>query len=728
MMPKPGQESRSAVEEKPSCPGDHGERQHPGSTASRPDRGAASERFSMGVGEPLPLGMTETCDGFNFAVFSRHARNISLLLFDGMGEEPLASISLDPVRNRTGDIWHVALNRAVKGKSYGLHVDGPWAPEEGHRFDRHALLLDPYVTTLTGSAAWEMETPTSLSTADARVCSARGSIIDDRFDWQDDRRPNHPWSATIIYETHVRGLTMHPSSGVAQRGRYSGLIEKIPYLCDLGVTAVELMPIQEFRECEIGHHTRTPLRNYWGYNPVALFAPKASYASDGSANLALTEFKTAVRELHRAGIEVILDVVFNHTAEGGDHGPTFSFRGLDNTIYYLLEPNQHRYIDYTGCGNTLNCNHPVVRSLIVDCLRHWVIHFHVDGFRFDLASILGRDSDGKLLSNPPLLEQIAEDPILRDVKLIAEAWDLGGAFQVGRFPSRRWANWNCHFRDELRRFWRGDPGMTGAFAMRLCGSADLFQREHEGPLNSINFVTCHDGFTLSDLVSYARKHNEDNGEGNRDGTAENYSENNGIEGPTNDAAIEEVRLRQIKNFLVTLFISRGVPMLLGGDEFRRTQHGNNNAYCQDNELSWYDWRLAKRNAGLIRFVSRLIAFRKAHPVLSAERFYSDGEILWFGADGGLPDWHGPNNRLGCLILVHAGDRADPLCLLFNATLQPCRFVLPASPSGKWRVTVDTAQPFPKDIPEAASAPVVADDVVLSGRSSMILSSSSSAIL
>lgn len=698
--------------------------QHAGSRTLQAACATEPGILSFGVGEPLPLGMTETCEGFNFAVFSRHATRITLLLFDGMDDKPVVSVAFDPVRNRTGDIWHISVNGDLKGMSYGLRVEGPWAPQEGHRFDGHVLLLDPYAIALIGSAAWDMETFNSLSAANARVCSARGLIINDRFDWQGDRRPNHPWSATIIYETHVRGLTMHPSSGAVHRGRYSGLIDKIPYLVKLGVTAVELMPIQEFRECEIGHRTGAPLRNYWGYNPVALFAPKASYASTDHVGAALNELKAVIRELHKAGLELILDVVFNHTAEGGENGPAFSFRGLDNSIYYLLKPDKQGYIDYTGCGNTLNCNHPVVRSLIVDCLRHWVIHFHVDGFRFDLASILGRDSDGTLLANPPLLEQIAEDPILRDVKLIAEAWDLGGAFQVGRFPGRRWADWNCHFRDDVRRFWRGDTGMTGAFATRLCGSADLFQREREGPLSSINFVTCHDGFTLNDLVSYARKHNDDNGEENRDGASENYSENNGIEGTTNDVEVECVRLRQIKNFLVTLFVSRGVPMMLGGDEFRRTQHGNNNAYCQDNELSWYDWGLAEANVDLIRFVSRLIAFRKAHSILSAERFYSEADIEWLGVDGGRPDWHSQDNRLGCVIGKNPNDGASRICLLFNAAVEPCRFVLPTSPTGQWHVAVDTAQAAPNDIPDHPGGPVVGDEIIVDRRSSMILTSSS----
>ena len=579
-----------------------------------------------------------------------------------------------------------------------------------------ALLLDPYAASLIGSSDWHQDNPSSLG--EPCACSAQGFIGDSEFDWEDDKPPRHPWSEIVIYETHVRGLTIHPSSGVTHSGSYAGLIERIPYLNELGITAVELMPVQEFRECELNQHTDAPLRNYWGYNPVALFAPKASYASSKSPGSASSEFKTMVRELHKAGIEVILDVVFNHTAEGDENGPTISFRGLDNVVYYILEPDKHHYIDFTGCGNTLNCNHPVVRALIVDCLRHWVINFHIDGFRFDLASILGRDSEGKLMTNPPLLEQIAEDPVLRQIKLIAEAWDLGGAFQVGRFPGQRWAQWNSCFRDDVRRFWRGNPEMTGTLATRLCGSADLFQSDGESPLSSINFVTCHDGFTLNDLASYARKHNEANGEEDRDGMSENYSENNGVEGPTNDPKIEEIRLRQIKNFLVTLFVSRGVPMLLGGDEFRRTQHGNNNAYCQDNEISWYDWRLAAKNADLVQFVTRLITLRKQHPVLRAERFYSDSDIRWFGIEGGPPEWHGRENQIGCLI----HEEPKPLCLLFNGALHPSRFVLPAS-TAAWQVIVDTTKACPEDIPDRGCGRKLDNNVVLLGRSAMILSCS-----
>jgi isoamylase len=680
----------------------------------------AARTLLIGQGKPLPLGLSQADEGFNLAVFSRHATGIGLLIFDGRHEQPIEIIALDPNSNRSGDIWHARLSSDIRGKSYALRVEGPWSPERGLRFDPRSPLLDPYALALMGSSEWHATTPGPLGERPHPIYSARALATEHGFDWQGDVHPRHSWADTVIYETHVRGLTIHPSSGIVHRGNYLGLVEKIPYLHALGITAVELMPVQEFCEYEIGHRTGKPLRNYWGYNPVALFAPKASYGSGNNIHAVLTDFKTMVRELHRAGIEVILDVVFNHTAEGGEHGPTFSFRGLDNSIYYMLEPGTGRYIDYTGCGNTLNCNHPVVRSLIIDCLRQWVSYFHIDGFRFDLASILGRDTEGRLLANPPLLEQIAEDPLLHHAKLIAEAWDLGGAFQVGRFPGRRWAEWNSDFRDDIRRFWRGDPGMTGAFATRLCGSADLYQSKDESPVNSINFVTSHDGFTLNDLVSYGRKHNEANGEDNRDGIAENYSENNGAEGPSEDAGIEVVRLRQIKNFLVTMLVSRGVPMLLGGDEFRRTQQGNNNAYCQDNELSWYDWQLAQRHAGLQRFVSRLIALRRAHPVLSAESFYTDADIRWFGVDGCPPEWHGRENRIGCMILEDHGCSSSALCLLFNAALHACRFVLPSPPAGKWRLAVDTAQASPADIPDLGYEKEVAGEAILIGRCSVIL--------
>ena len=671
--------------------------------------------LGLSRGEPLPLGLQERCDGVNISVFSRHASRFTLMIFEGVEQTtPVAEFELNPRHHRSGDIWHARLTGNTKGKLYAFKLDGPDAHQEGHRFDPSFTLLDPYAPAVARVTAG----------TDQRNNPFRCVIADQRFDWEEDVPPRRAWSETIIYETHVRGLTMHESSGATRRGQYLGVIEKIPYFSELGITALELMPVQAFNADEV--QRRSPisgerLRNYWGYNPVALFAPMPDYARGEALDAALIEFKTMVRELHKADIEVILDVIFNHTAEGGEDGPVYSLRGLDNSIYYLLAPDRRRYADYTGCGNTLNCNHPIVRTMIVDCLRHWVMHFHIDGFRFDLASVLGRDACGKVLQNAPLLEQIAEDPILGQVKLIAEAWDSAGAFQVGHFASQRWAEWNCHFRDEVRRFWRGDPGMTGRFAARLTGSADLYQSDGKQPVNSINFLTCHDGFTLNDVVSYAVKHNDSNGEGNSDGLNENYSENNGLEGGTADPAIEEARVRQVKNMLVALFVSRGVPMLLGGDEFRRTQQGNNNAYCQDNEVSWYDWTLAEHHAGLVRFVRKLVELRRMHPVLTEERFYETGDIDWLGPDESSPGWNGAANVVGCFIPEKAG---SALCLLFNATREARSFRLPRPPRGPWRVAVNTALRPPDDAPETGHITLVTPDTPLAvePRATMILTS------
>lgn len=648
-------------------------------------------KIRIGRGEPLPFGLHDCHDGTNLAVFSRHATQMALLLYESANApSPCMKVDLEPDHHRTGDVWHVRLHGDLRGMLLALQADGPGEPAQGHRFQPDRPLLEPYAGSVSGTA-WSLS---PMSPAEPAARTHRFAITDNWFDWQDEVRPRHPWNETIIYETHIRGLTAHPSSGAKHPGQFLGVIEKIPYFKRLGITAVELMPVQAFDPyARQKRHPRTgtPIPNYWGYDPVALFAPMPGYTAGSSPNAAVTEFKTMVRELHKAGIEIILDVVFNHTAEGGEDGHTYSFRGLDNAIYYILSPDRRHYLDFTGCGNTLNCNHPVVRSMIVDCLRHWVVQMHVDGFRFDLASILGRDAEGRILPNPPLLEQIAEDPLLRKVKLIAEAWDSAGTFQVGEFPGIRWAEWNCHYRDEVRRFWRGDAGMTGRFATRLCGSADLYHQNGDGsPIKSINFVTCHDGFTLNDLVSYAAKHNEANGEDNLDGPTANYSDNNGAEGTSDDQAVEAMRLRQIKNILTSLFVSRGVPMLLGGDEFRRTQGGNNNAYCQDNETSWYNWNLADRHKELVGFVSELIALRKAHPVLSTDRFYTSEEIAWFGPDGGPVNWDGPDNQVGCVVRANSN---GALCLLFNAAHAACRFVIPPV-AASWQVAIDTAASSP----------------------------------
>ena len=671
-------------------------------------------------GDPWPLGAHVCCDGTNFAVFTRHAASLELWLFENVhARAPWLRIPLDPTRHRTGDIWHARVSVDLADHCYVFRATGSAPAQPGQRFDAQRLLLDPYASLVATWAEPEAQSG-DVQLPGAFKRTAAGIVTRQNFDWQGVCSPQHSWADTILYETHVRGLTIHPSSNVRHRGQYRGVVEKIPYLQSLGITALELQPVQAFVRGTSGTADSEPGPvDYWGYNPMALFAPHSGYSSGERVEAPLTEFKTMVRELHRAGIEVILDVVFNHTGEAGADGPVYSFRGLDNAIYYLLASDGASYLDYTGCGNTLNCNQPIVRSLIIDCLRHWVVHFHIDGFRFDLAAVLGRGEDGAMLASPPILEQIAEDPILRNTKLIAEAWDTGGAFQVGRFASARWGEWNCHFRDEIRRFWRGDPGMSGAFATRLCGSADLYQRNGQTPLKSVNFITSHDGFTLRDLCSYADKHNESNGQRNADGMNENYSANYGVEGPALDSAINELRTRQAKNFLTTLFMARGVPMLVGGDEFGRSQRGNNNAYCQDNDLSWYDWVLAELHVDMLTFVRRLTELRKRHAVVRADRFYADTEIKWLGTDGQAPDWQGPFNQVGCLV---RGD-VHTLCLLFNAATTACEFRLPAEYERTYLICIDTSRAPPNDAPVTDRAAVIREKTIaLSGRSSMVLQS------
>ncbi len=685
--------------------------------------------FECSPGSPLPQGVHLVNDGVNFALFSRHATRVWLLLFENVAAaHPFQTIELDPRHHKTGDIWHIRILDAGRGLVYALRVDGPFQPERGHRFDAAKTLIDPCATALTSpqkldfGAICQSLTPGDVACPDAPAI-VKCLVTDNGFDWEDDRPLYHPWSDLVIYEAHVRGLTISPSSGSKSPGTFLGVIDKIPYLKELGINAIEFMPLQEFNPGEItacNPATGERLTNYWGYNTIAFFAPYEGYGSRLYPGCQIDEFKTMVKALHKAGIEVLLDVVFNHTAEGNETGPTLSFRGLDNSIFYILEDDKRYYKNYSGCGNTLNCNHPVVRNFILECLRYWVVEMHVDGFRFDLASILGRDRDGSLVPNPPLLEQIAEDPILRDVKLIAEAWDAGGAYLVGRFPGERWSEWNGLYRDDIRRFWHGDAGMAGAFASRLCGSADIYEHSGKAPVNSINFVTCHDGFTLADLVSYEKKHNLANGEDNRDGANDNYSCNHGCEGETADPAIRRLRERQMKNMLATLFLSRGVPMLLGGDEFCRTQRGNNNAYCQDNEISWIDWSLTEKNAAFLRFVRALIALRKRLPVLSVERFYQSDEIGWFNTQGHEPDWH-QERAVGCHI--HPGRGEPELCLLANATAERVLFRPPEAPHGRcWERLLDTGAAEPFDVCEPGQGVRIrpGDPVIMLDRSFVLL--------
>jgi glycogen operon protein len=695
-----------------------------------------SECADVRAGSPLPLGTQESGGGVNFAIFSRNASRVRLEFFDHPEDAASArAIDLDSARNRTGDVWHVWVKGIASGQLYAYRVDGPYEPNKGHRFNFKKLLLDPFATAISHLPPWDFAsalgydpsspgkdlTPSKLDNA---KWMPKCVFINDPFDWAGDRPPRHPWSKTVIYETHVRGFTIHPKSGVNHPGTYRGLMEKIPYLKTLGVTAVELMPVQEFNENSVTRRnpqTKQRLKNYWGYDSVAYFAPKASYSSSGGLGQQKLEFKEMVQAFHQAGIEVILDVVFNHTAEGNELGPTLCFRGMDNAIFYSLADDKRHYKDYAGTGNTVNANHPVVRDHILAALRYWTTEMHVDGFRFDEASVLDRDSTGRLLAKAPLLGRIAEDPILKDVKIIAEAWDAAGAYQVGSFSKRRWVEWNGHYRDEVRRFWRGDDGMLGLFAQRICGSADIYSKSGKGPGGSINFVTCHDGFTLNDLVSYNDKHNEANGENNQDGIDANYSWNYGAEGGTKDAKIDALRKRQIKNFLLTLLVSRGVPMLLGGDEFRRTQGGNNNAYCQDNKTSWIDWTHLEQHQEIYRFARGMIAFRRAHPVLSKEQFYTDAEIHWFGPQGGSPNWADPKEKhFACLI--HE-DEQRALCLMFNAGADAVDFHLPSITSGvQWHLAMDTFDETPHDLFAVGEEPLLKypQTYLLKPRSSAIL--------
>jgi glycogen operon protein len=695
-------------------------------------------------GQPLPLGANIVKDGVRFSIFSRNAASVSLFLFESTHPDSnLIELKLDPVINRTGEIWHILIKNISAGQLYGYKIDGPYDPLKGHHFNSKKLLIDPYARAISGDFIWDLsKCRDSLnvnghygqkSEIDSAPYVPKCIVIADD-QGIDDKPIKIPHDQSIIYELHVKGFTRHPSSEVEHPGTYKGLIEKIPYLKELGVTSVELMPVQDFDDRDIIYHnpiTGEKLSNYWGYNTITFFAPKGGYSASGSMGEQVREFKEMVKALHDAGIEVILDVVFNHTSEGDSSGPMLSFRGIDNIIYYILNENKGEYANYSGCGNTFNCNHPLVRNFILDALRYWVIEMHVDGFRFDLASILGRGQNGEIISNPPLIERIEEDPILRNTKLIAEAWDAAGAYHLGKFPDR-WAEWNGKYRDDVRRFWKGDKNTAGYFATRITGSSDLYSLSANGPLRSINFITCHDGFTLNDLVTYSRKHNEANGENNQDGENFNHSSNWGIEGETDLNEINTIRLRMIKNFIATLFLSQGVPMLLAGDEFRRTQLGNNNAYCQDNEISWINWRLMNENQGLLRFTREMIAFRKANPAFRRSKFFDGGEAnidsipdaSWHGTKPFDPDWSISSHAIALLIngkySEEVKNNRDYYCV-FNASDNDLFFILPLSPSKRpWRLAIDTSQKSPDDIHLPGQETEIAQDKYLATAKSTVV--------
>ncbi len=659
---------------------------------------------------PLPYGAIVHEGGVQFVVFSRSATAMRLLLYHRADDrEPSEIIPFDRENDRWGDIWSIFVPNAGPGQLYHFQADGPFDPEHGQRFNGKARLIDPYSQALAGHF---------LPSDDGIVRPPKSVVVDEAFDWESDRHLKRPLADTVIYEMHVRGFTRDATSGVEHPGTYLGVIEKIPYLKSLGVTAVELMPVAEFpMESPWGQRLERP--NYWGYDPLAFFAPHQGYAAGSDPGCQVNEFKQMVKALHAAGIEVILDVVFNHTAEGNELGPTLSFKGLENKVYYMLGNGGSFYRNFTGCGNTINGNHPIVREMLFLCLRHWVQTYHIDGFRFDLASILSRNRNGEIIPNPPVVELIAEDPLLSDTKVIAEAWDAAGAYQVGSFANLRWAEWNGRYRDDARQYWRGDPHMVGEIATRLAGSADLYQAGGRQPYHSINFITSHDGFPLNDLVSYSYKHNEDNGEGNRDGDDNNHSANYGVEGPTRKKNIEIIRQRQIKNFLATLLLSQGVPMLLAGDECRRTQRGNNNAYCQDNQISWFDWTLIEKHPDLVRFAKTLIAFRRGNPTLRRRTFLSGiparyGElpdVSWFNPEGRGIEWTNGEQGLVCIFGAPPrtertererrdllGEKSRHVMIMLNPVGQPREFVVPELVRTiRWRQFIDTAAESPADI-------------------------------
>lgn len=673
--------------------------------------------FQIRPGFFREFGAVAIPGGVNFTIHTHGATSCELLLFHRKAEEPYAVIPF-PESYRIGFCYSmIVFDLDIEEFEYAYRLDGPYDEKKGLRFDKNKILLDPYARAVTGQSQW------------GHVNNAqhgyRARVVQSNFDWGDQRHHSIPMEDLIIYELHVRGFTMDESSGVKHHGTFEGLREKIPYLKELGINAVELMPIFEFDEMrDVRLIDENELIDFWGYNPVSFFAPNTSYCSSMEYNREGLELKTLIKNLHDNGIEVILDVVFNHTAEGNEFGPCFSFKGFDNNIYYMLTPDGH-YYNFSGCGNTLNCNHPVVRDMILECLRYWVIEYRVDGFRFDLASILGRNDDGTPLSQPPLLRSLAFDSILGNVKLIAEAWDAGGLYQVGSFPSwKRWAEWNGRYRDDMRRFLKGDDFLAQTAAARITGSPDLYDPAYRGGNASINFLTCHDGFTLYDLYSYNQKHNEANGWGNTDGADDNNSWNCGVEGETDDPAILALRKRLMKNACAILLCSRGTPMFLSGDEFADTRYGNNNPYCQDNLISWLDWSLLKKNKDLFDFFQYMIRFRKDHPVIRKDLEPSYLGVPAMSTHGLTPDETNFSGDSHVVCVRFAGynettQKEDLVYLAVNSGWFPVTLTLPELPEHyKWKVAVNTGDPkcqfFHKN-----SMPTVESKIFLGERSVII---------
>jgi isoamylase len=660
-------------------------------------------------GNSYPIGPTLIPDGVNFCLFSKNCERVELLLFDAVDDlEPSKVIRFDHRLNHTGNYWHTFVPNIKAGQLYGYHVIGVFDPDNGHRFDPEKVLLDPYAKAVAIPEGYSRKRFANYGRIEAPSMKSVVCNLSD-YDWEGDSRPGRSFAQTVIYELHIGGFTNHKNSGVSEknRGKYQGLIDKIPYLQNLGITAVELLPVFQFDIQD----SPEGLVNYWGYSPISFFATHNGYASSNDPHTVLNEFRDMVKALHKAGIEVILDVVFNHTAEGGSNGPNYCFRGIDNSIYYALNDQKSDYADYTGTGNTINANNPIVRRMIIESLHYWVEEMHVDGFRFDLASILSRDSDGKPIENPPVLWDIDSDPALAGTKLIAEAWDAAGLYQVGSFIGDSWREWNGRFRDDVRCFLKGAGGNVSNFVTRTLGSPDLYESSNREPEKSINFVTCHDGFTLNDLVSYNSKHNEANGENNRDGTNDNMSWNCGVEGPSADERIEGLRNRQCKNFLTVSLLSVGAPMILMGDEVRRSQLGNNNAYCQNNELSWFDWDLVQKNSGLLRFVKLLIESRLRRDMakeefnMSLQQWLSRAEFKWHGVKLNHPDWSERSQAIA--IEVQSLSGSVHIHYMINAHSGSLSFELPKlDGTAAWRRWIDTSLSAPDDICTWEDAPKI----------------------
>jgi isoamylase len=674
-------------------------------------------------GQSYPLGAAVTDAGVNFSIFSKNARSVELLLFDNPSDTDPIVIEFEPQKNKTFYYWHCLVPGIEAGQLYGYRVDGPYNPQVGHRYDRSKVLIDPYAKAIA-TEGYDRDAAKKLHFDNIGCCMKSVVVDTSSYDWNGDRHLMIPHSKSIIYELHVAGFTKNPNSGVQEdkRGTYAGLIQKIPHLKDLGITAVELMPVQQFDD----QQAPAGLSNYWGYSPVAFFAPHSSYSFDKSPLGPVDEFRDMVKALHASGIEVILDVVFNHTAEADEKGPTLSLKGLQNYAYYILKDKLSKYENYSGCGNSINANFSIVRTMIIECLKYWVTQMHVDGFRFDLASVLCRGERGELLDNPPLLWSIESEPVLAGTKIIAEAWDAIGLYQLGKFIGSRFAEWNGRFRDDVRRFVKGDNGTPEIMSSRVVASPDIYTKPDREPYRSINFITCHDGFTLNDLVSFNEKHNEANLQNNSDGMTDNFSWNCGVEGGTDKPDVEKLRLRQIKNLLTILFTSQGTPMIQMGDEVRRTQKGNNNTYCQDNAMSWFDWDLVKTNSGLLRFVTMLNRIIRNCRIFQEERIISNAYsstkpyISWHGVNIAKPDFSNDSHTLA-FTLTHPGF-GEKLHIILNAYWEALDFELPKLKSPLlWHRIIDTYLDSPDDFTEPEGSPAVNERFYrVQPRSSVIL--------